>query len=402
MTRIVSGSLSLEIPSTTESHSAPLHSNRDESFSARLMKALHNPLGLPPLHQCVVPGDRVVIVVDPETPFLSDIIVHVWESLSSVDDAAIAITLLLPGIPIGANWNHIIESLPLDFRERISIQIHDPENEERRSYLASAAIGERIYLAKELIDADLIVNIGVIGFDSMLGYRGTTSSIYPSMSDAATIQESRRLGHQELSPDDKRPLRELIDEIGWLLGTQFAVQVVPTIGNAAPHIFCGVIDQTFDAGKQALNKSCRIDLTIEDDDLLMVSVPGGQKSFDWKHIGAAAEVATHLLPLGGRVAIVADCGQPTGPAATMLRRCDEPDDLIKPLSVEPPDDGIEILQLILALQKVRLYLYSPLPETVVEELGLQALSNEVELHRLIDSVNEVHVVPNVNYGWALD
>ena len=169
-----------------------------------------------------------------------------------------------------------------------------------------------------------------------------------------------------------------------------------------PHVFSGVIDQAFESGKQALNESCRLDLEIEEDDLLLVSVPGGQKFFDWKHIGAAAEVAARLMPPGGRVAIVADCEEPTGPAAKMLRRCDEPDDLVKPLSVETPDDGKEILQLIRALGKVRLYLYSPIAEAVVEELGLQPLTTESELHRLIESVNKVHVIPNANYGWASD
>ena len=400
MTRLTSGSITLDIPSSAEDDFPGAESDSNRNLSARIIEALNNPLGLPPVHQCVVPGDQVVIVTDPETPHLTDVIVHVWEALNDIGEEGVNLTLLFPEDPSNSEWNSIVSVLPLDLREKISVQVHDPSNEESRCYLASSANGERIYLAKELIDADLIINIGMIGYDSLLGYKGTTSSIYPAMSDASTIQEARRLGHHELSPDDQRPLRDLIDEIGWLLGTQFAVQVVPSITNSEPQVYCGMSDQVFEQGKQFLTKTCRIEKTFQEDDLLLVSIPGGKTPFDWTHLGAASEVASHLMPQGGRVAIVADCTEPTGSAATMLRRCDEPDELIKPLSLEPPEDGISTLQLIRALQKIRLYLYSPLPDAVVEELGMQPLSNEVELRRLIDSVNEVHVIPNVNYGCA--
>ena len=66
---------------------------------------------------------------------------------------------------------------------------------------------------------------GMIAYDSLLGYRGTNSVFYPGLSNTEAIARTRGEGHSELGPDDERPLRQTIDEIAWLLGTQFSVQV---------------------------------------------------------------------------------------------------------------------------------------------------------------------------------
>lgn len=397
---LTSGALSVTVQFPEHSAPQPQAEIAEVAVAERIEASLSQPLGLPILQECTVPGDQVVIVADPETPFLAEIVVQVWEVLSTIGDGGVSITLLLPNDPASADWKGLLETFPLEFREKIAIHIHDPEDEQQRAYLASSAIGERIYLSNHLINADLIVSIGLIGFDSLLGFRGTTSAIYPVLSDADTIQAARRLGHEELTPTDQRPLRELVDEIGWLLGTQFSIQVVPVVGDSPPAIVCGMMDKVMQAGSELLLQSSRLQQLEEETDLLVVSVPGGMAAFDWKHIGTAVEMASRLVPHGGRIAIVADCCQPTGPAAVMLRRSDEPEDLLKPLGLEPPEDGLETLQLIRALRRARIYLYSQLPDEVVEDLGLAPLASEAELQRLIDMSQSVRVISNINYGWA--
>jgi len=40
----------------------------DVDFRRKIEQALNQPLDLPSFSQCAVPGDRIVIAVDPETP----------------------------------------------------------------------------------------------------------------------------------------------------------------------------------------------------------------------------------------------------------------------------------------------------------------------------------------------
>lgn len=362
-------------------------------------EALQSPLELPPLNQCVVPGDQVVVVADPETPSLPSLLAAVCEQLFLTAGAEVSVTILLPADPTSGQWQSLQDSLPEHLRRQVPVHVHDPEDEQQRSYLASSAGGERIYLASRLIDADLIVTVGLISFSGAFGYSGTTSGIYPALADTDAIRNARRIGHRELTPDDKRPLRELVDEIGWLLGLQFAVQVVPATGGQAPQVICGAAGPVMRAGQDVLDQQWRL-APDRDIDTVVVTVPGDRPEFVWKQIGSALEAASRLVTQGGRIIVVADCEIPEGPACQMLQRCREPEELLRPLSLEPPVDAIETVQLIHALQRSRVCLYSRLSEQAVEDLGMTAVTSQSELQRLVDSAGHVAVISNANYAWV--
>lgn len=396
--RLTSGAITAELTLPRDSliHALPAATPGDAS--SRIAAALQTPLDLPALRDCAVPGDRIVIVVDPATPSLGDIVAQVIELLRSIDDAATVITLLLPRDPSGEDWKSVLTELPLHLAGQAAVQIHDPDDETQRGYLATSSGGERVYLNRHLLDADLIVTVGVIGFDGLLGFRGTSSAIFPAFSDSATIRESRNLGHPELTPDQRRPLREMIDEIGWLLGTQFTVQILPDAFGGFIDVLAGLPLSVQQAGQTQLEQLWRI--TADDSyDMAIVSVPGG-RSFGWKQIGAALETAARIVEQGGRIAVVADVAIPEGPGASMLRRCQEPDDLLKPLRKDPPEDAIEVTQLIHAARRARLYLLSSIPSEIVDELGMTPLSSPVELQRLADSSRRIIAIPGANFVWC--
>jgi nickel-dependent lactate racemase len=360
--------------------------------------ALRNPLGFPDLIRCVVPGDQVILAIDPETPFLSEIIPIIWEQLQSIPDGGVLMTLLLPEDPSGQGWQWIRESLPLHIQQQLTVQIHDPNDRTQISYIASSAAGERIYLNRLLSDADLIVTIGLITFDGLLGFRGTSSSLYPAFSDAATVRESRTQGHPELTPEQQRPFRDLVDEVGWLLGTQFTVQVIAGSAEAPAAVLAGLPDAVMNHGRELVNRIWRFSLD-EPMDAVVLSVPGGA-AFGWRQLGIALENASQLVTQGGRIIVVADLLVPEGPAATMLRRCQEPEDLLKPLRREPTFDSVEISQLIKAERRARIYLFSRLEADVVEELGMFPVADDTEFRRLVESVDKYRILPFANYAWC--
>ncbi len=279
----------------------------------------------------------------------------------------------------------------------MAIHIHDPSDEQQRSYLASSASGERIYLSHYLTDADLVVTIGRVGFDAAFGYRGTNSSIYPAFSDTESINASRPRD-DALAPGDSRPLRVLADEVGWLLGTQFAVQVIPG-GDGSPIAFlCGAPDEVMKAGRRLLHQHWTVpaDETFE---LVIVSVPANT-STGWKSVGAAVKTATRLAGDGGRIAVIAELPGQIGPAMEMLRRSLEPEELLRPLQREMLHDAAEVLQLIKAMTRARIYLHSNLDAVFVEELGILPLTSAAELQRLIKSAERTFVLPHANFAWV--
>ena len=361
-------------------------------------RAMAEPLGFPELVQCVVPGDNVVIAVDPETPFVAEIVAAVWEQLQSVPEGGVSLALLLPEDSNGQAWSWFRELLPIHIQQQITVAVHNPADQTQISYIASSANGDRIYLNRLLSDADMIVTVGMIAFDSLLGYRGTSSCLYPAFSDLATVNASRAQGHPELTPEQQRPYRELVDEVGWLLGTQFTVQVIPGSAEAPAAILAGLPDDVMNHGRELVNQIWRYSAD-ESADGVVLSIPGGA-AFGWRQLGLALEHATNLVSQGGRIIVVADLCIPEGPAATMMRRSQEPEDLLKPLRREPTHDSVEITQLIQALRRARVYLLSSLNPDVVEELGMIPVADVAELQRLVASIKKCRIVPNANYAWC--
>lgn len=386
--------------SVTASEHALMIAPKAESISVAELcrRSLAEPLGYPEITRCVVPGDRVVIAVDPETPFVIDAICAVCEQLQTVPDGGVQMTLLLPDDPEKQSWSWLLEQLPVHVLEHFTVHIHNPSDQTVISYLASSANGERIYLNHLLTDADLIVSIGFIAFDSLLGFRGTSSSLFPAFSDLETRQGHHSQGHPELSPDQQRVYRELVDEVGWLLGTQFTIQVVPGTALHPAAILAGMPDIVMERGRELVNEVWRVSLE-EPADAIVLTVPGGTP-FGWKQLGNALEQASSLVSQGGRIIAIADLAEPHGPAATLLRRSQEPDDLLKPLRREPTADAIEIAQLINALRRARVYLFSRLAPEIVEEMGMIPVASSEELRRLVSTITNCRIIPFANYTWC--
>lgn len=361
-------------------------------------QALLSPIGLPEVTRCVVPGDTVAIVIDPETPDLVDILATVCEQLRSVPEGGVTLQLLLPPDPDRTGWVALVDQLPLHLQQQLTVHVHDPYETDQLSYLASSAAGDRVYLNRRVSDADLLITIGVICFDSLLGYRGTSSSIFPAFSDNYAIQQARTLGHPELTPEQPRPYRQLVDEVGWLLGTQFCVQIVPGSGDRPIAILAGLPDDVMVAGKGLVEEVWRV-YPRQQFDSIVLSVPASAAS-GWKQFGNAIELATKLVQQNGRIIVVADLPVPEGPGAVMLRRSLEPEELLKPLRREPVEDAVEITQLINTLRHGRVYLYSNIPSDIVEELGIIAIEDAAELQKLTMAAGSCAALPNANYAWV--
>ncbi len=368
------------------------------SIAECCQQAFLNPLGFPELVRCVVPGDRVVLTVDPETVFAAEIIASVWEQLQTVPDGGVTLTLLFPEDHTGGGWQWLRDQLPLHVQQQIIVHVHNPADSSQISYIASSGGGERVYLNRLLSDADLIITVGTIAFDSLLGFRGTSSLLFPAFSDAATLQSSASQGHPELTPEQQRPFREFVDEVGWLLGTQFTVQIVPGSSGWPAAILAGLPEDVMTRGRELVESLWRVNL----EDLLegvVVSIPGGA-AFGWKQLGLALEQASSIVQQGGRIIVVADLAVPDGPASTMLRRCQDPEELLRPLRREPTHDSTEIAQLIQAQRRARIYLLSSLPAETVEEFGMIPVADSAELQRLVSSIKDCRVIPLANFAWC--
>lgn len=348
----------------------------------RIRRSLECPLEFPPLEQAVVPGDRVALVVDRHTPEASCLVAEVWRILARREINPEDVIIIQP-VSLGrTSLPDPREQLAPEVRGRVRWKVHDPTAEADRVYLASTAGGERIYLSRDVVEADFVVSIGQIAFDPLIGYRGTSSVFYPGLSSTDAIARSRGQGHSELSPDDDRPLRQMMDEIAWLLGVQFSVQVIASAGSGASTVLAGAAESVLRRGKEILASQWTVQLDGRPD-IVVAAVESDAAGHDWAQLGAALETARNLVAAGGKIVVLSELDAEPDQGIRLVRECQSPRDAIKPLRKLAPPDLVAATQLAAAVDWANVYLLSRLDGDFVEDLFMMPLDNEGEVERLL-------------------
>jgi nickel-dependent lactate racemase len=363
-----------------------------------IAQALARPLDFPAFEQCVYPGDRVVLVLDRATPCADELIAEVCAVLERRQVTLGDVTILQPGAFQGIT--------PLDPRRLVNAShtqpvwhVHDPADERSCSYLASTAAGERLYLSRELLDADLVVAIGSLGYDPLLGYRGTSSAFYPGLSDAEAIRRSHGQGHDELTPDDPRPLRQLVDEVAWLLGVQYSIQVVPAGGTGAAAVISGQTESVLQRGKELLSEHWRIRLS-ERPELVIAAIEADAAGHGWEQVGAALELARHVVMRDGRILLLTDLSEDPGDGVRIIAECRSPRDALKPLRDKAPPDLLTATRIARGIDWANVYLLSRLDPQLVEDLCMIPLESAAEAARLVEGDEPCAIIGGAQHTSA--
>lgn len=377
-------------------HPAPAASER---IPEDLHTALASPLDFPPLEQLCIPGDHVTLALDRHTPAAPELIAGIWEVLSRKGVDPDGLQIVQPIALDGVTLADPRSALPDGIRDRIRWAIHDPTDEKRQAYLATTARNERIYLDREVTDADVVIPVGTIGYDPVIGYRGTSSVFYPGLSTVEAISRTRGEGHSELGPHDERPLRQTIDEIAWLLGTQFTVQVIPGAGRSAAAVLAGGLDSVFREGIRRFDELWRVRL-FERAETVVVAIDADMAGHGWDQLGAALATARSLVARGGRVIVLSEIASEPGDGVNLVRQSRSSRDALQPIRKQAPVDMTSATQLAMAADWARVYLLSKLPSEVVDELFMTPLADEGEAHRLIAAASPSVFIGSAQHAWG--
>jgi nickel-dependent lactate racemase len=354
-------------------------------FEQELQTALTRPLDFPPLGQAVVSTDLVAIALDRDTPESATILAAIWEILEQqgVEPGNVSVIQVPSPGSEGRPTLDPRENLPEAVREDMQWTIHDPADKEHLSYLASTDKGDRVYLTRELVEADFVMAAGRIAFDSVMGHIGTNSVYYPSLSSADAIAGASGQGHSELGPTDVRPLRQVVDDVAWLLGSMFSVQVIPSAAGGAARILAGASDSVFQLGKHYLAEEWMIELD-ERAEMVVAAVDVDAGGHGWDQVARALEAARNLVARDGKIVILSELAEELGPGIELIARSDSPVDAIRPLRELLPPDLVPATQLANAVDWADVYLLSRLDSETVDNLFMIPLDGESEVERLLD------------------
>jgi hypothetical protein len=371
MIRVVSswGVIDFEsAPTPSQSWNTPPTELSEQQRSTSIVSALSAPIDFPPLSASLVPGDRVCVPLDLETPRWSEILVALVETLRSrrFDDVAIEVLTTRPLSPLEQTL------FPGDVKHRA----HDPNDRDQLAYLASTATGSRIYLNRAIVEADLVVPVAVVRPDIALGLRGPWSLIYPDLSDCPR-------GYAERTNSAERPnsLGES-QEVNWLLGARFQVAVIGA-SDGVSQLIGGDAGPVYEAASHAhslvwsLTPQERADVVVAG-----IGAPGSISTYD--AAAAGLRVAVDAVRQGGEILIATRLADGLPPTLKRLAGLENPGIASRLLQGAEFHDDFELaLELARARSWAQVYWLGNWPEDVVSELGLIPLEHPDEARRLV-------------------
>jgi lactate racemase len=329
------------------------------------------PADFPPLGRAVVPGDRVVVPLDPSTPAIDAILEALASSLRSAEVESITVVSTAPEpskLPDGVTW-----------------LVHDPDDKPQIAYLSSTGEGRRIYLNRRLTDADIVIPVGTLGYDATLGYRGPWSAIFPSLSDRETLTRYRGLA-VEGAPDREKPSASLLEsaEVGWLLGCQFQVGVLAGVDGVG-EVVAGLESAVRDAGTRAVDDAWTFRAEERADVVVAgIGAPGRVATFD--DLASGLVTASRLVRRGGKIVALSRVRDEPGPALRRIGGAENPRSaLVRLRGHEADPDYLAARRIAEATALADIYLHSALDPDVVEDLAMIPLDRAEEARKLVSA-----------------
>ncbi|MDB5350282.1 MAG: hypothetical protein JWN86_1529 [Planctomycetota bacterium] len=354
-----------------------------DDLGDEIRHALEHPLDFPALRLAVVPGDRVTIAVDPLVPELPSVLATVVGVLESSGIERDAIRVLSTG-PLRPDWE---TQMPAG----VALGVHDIDDREAMSYLATTSRDRRIYLNRLAADADFVLPIGRISRDGLLGARGPWTTIFPGLSDRDTKRDLAKNAVKN-GADGAKAVLEESEEVGWLLGNQFQIAVVPGSTGVAG-VFAGASSAVKASSLDALDAAW----TFRADRRADLVVVGVSPQAGFEGVSAAFATGTALVRRGGKIVALSDATGPYGPATMRLANAESPGSTQTSLrGAEGEVDFPAAQQLAAALAWADLFLSSGFGLDAVEDLGIIPLSKPDEARRLAASSPQVTLVNNAD------
>ncbi|HEY4683429.1 MAG TPA: nickel-dependent lactate racemase [Candidatus Acidoferrales bacterium] len=213
------------------------------SVEAEAGRALREPWGAAPLASRNLAGKRIVLVVDdisrptPIHRFLSVVLQDLARAGARPSDLLLVIAL---GMHRRMTEPELRQKVGAENLAGLRWENHDARRREALEYLGRTAQGTAVFLNRRLVEADLVVSMGVVEPHALAGFGGGLKNIVPGCAGAETIAGAHlcgaAAGHLPMigSTPEHNPLRRDLEEAARLLGKE--IFLVNTVLNPALEI----------------------------------------------------------------------------------------------------------------------------------------------------------------------
>jgi hypothetical protein len=336
----------------------------------------------PPLAAHVVPGDRVVIAIAGDIPQADAVRKALVACLEQAGVGADDVTLLRADPLTGGSAPEGVAPGVLRFA---------PALEAGTAYLAADAAARPRYLARPLVDADVVVTVGRFGWDATLAGRSLEGELWPAF--------GRQADREALAVDLLRHGRKaLVDwrsglhDITWQLGVIAGLRLVP--GRAGSlHAACFGLPEEAARDARAAAEGWRPQVAEPADVAIATLSTGGTRFGDLVR-GVAA--ASRVTQPDATICLVGDVAELPGPVLARWRQGTPLEPLLRE-AAESGDpalvaDALDARFLYRGLGERRLVLLTRLEEEAVEDLGFGHAAEAAVIERLANRGESVAIL----------
>jgi nickel-dependent lactate racemase len=362
---------------------------------AAVRQALEHPHNWPALRRALTPDDHVAIVVDEQLPQLSRLVAPLLEHLVEAHVAPEAVTLLCAPPGSSQAW---IDELPDEFAD-VHVEVHDPHDRRKLSYLATTRHGRRLYLNRTAVDADQLIVLSGRRYDPILGYAGAETALYPALADDATRAAVYGRPTLDVPGAVPWPIRQEAAEVAWLLGAPFLIQVIEGAGDGIAHILGGSLDSSAE-GQRLLDECWRI--TVDQRaDVVLAGISGDPVQHDLATLAQALASAARVVQAGGQIVLLTQAMPELGTTGEMLQSADTPRELLDKLKQDRTPGSVAAFQWATAAEQAHVYLLSGLAGDVAEELFTTPLERAGQAQRLLVREHTCLLLPDAHKTMAV-
>jgi hypothetical protein len=359
--------------------------------AAAVRAALRTPHDFPALRLALTADDHVTVVVDQRLPGIPQLLTPVLEELVAAGVDPANVTLICEPSVSPPQW---LAGLSKEF-ESVRLEIHDPHDRKKLSYLATTKQGRRLYLARGVVDADQLVVLSSRQFDPRIGRGGAGGAVFPALGDeAARTELDDRPNLDGANSAAEEEAEALAAEAAWLLGAPFFIEVIEAGGDGTAHVTAGT-SAISEESRRLLDASWRWEVPALAD--IVVATLSGDPSWQtFADLAAAAACAARVVEPGGRIILLSRTPQTMTDESARLLKADDAQSALDRLDGQPTVEQLPAWRWAGAANRARLYLLSGFEDQVIEDLFATPLQNGAQVQRLLDSGGSILILDDAH------
>ena len=358
----------------------------DQPIGKLIAKAFDEPIDFPPLPLALIDDDHIAIAIEDGVPDANAIACAVVRYLVEHGTRQEMITVVLGSD--NQDWrDRLVDVLKNQELDGVKVVKHEPTHHDSHGYIAASASADPIYIQRDLVEAEVVLPIYCIRTPDSPS-ASDKYGMSPSFADATT-QHRWNLAWLDDNVHHLHLQEKLSHEVGWLMGIQFAIAVVPASDGSVSEILGGNPDKVFQQASELLRPVGSG--TLQEHSLAVAFVEGDWTQQSWMNVARAAAHADMQLNSTGSIVVCSDI-KTLSAGISQLGSDESEEKLQRQLLSSDLEDAFAAAVLSSIKSKRSIYLMSQLKASQVEGLGLAYLDSPLDIERLCREADSVCVM----------